>query len=766
MPTLAPTDEQQAVIDGTVSGDNLVIQAGAGTGKTSTLEMASQEIAGKSVLYVAFNKTTADDASKRFPAHVHARTAHSLAFRAVGVRYKERLGGARQPSYIAADKLKLSKNLFNLGGDIEIKRNPMASITLQTVRNFCYSADTEITEAHVPHQTGLNFLQHQQLAQHVAPIARRAWEDIKSPNGQLKFEHDHYLKIWALGRPELGVDVVMLDEGQDCQPEGTKVLTPTGVEAIENLRPGDRVISYTPSGCRLRMRGSAITSVSSRDVDEDVVAIGTENGLSTRYTEGHICLAKIGPAVVGKTILYLMRRGTAWRVGITSAYHGKRQKVSGLAGRIREEDGDAIWILDVFDTKLDALAAEARVPAKFGIPEMRFVDNGHRSFGQDRLDDFWADMGDLTESAFRLLAAYGRRVEYPLLTRSALGKGYLLYTRAATVRACNLLPGMEVLDANQLLDRRSQLQRRFDDPAWSSISVKRERYTGKIWSLDVEGDHTYVGDGIVTHNCNPVLVDLIKGQYNSQQIVVGDTYQSMYQWRGSVDALGSWENAETLYLSQSWRFGQVIADEANKWLGVLGAQIRLTGNPGQASILADLPSPDAILCRTNAGAMQSVLNQMGDGKKVALVGGGQPLIYLVEGLAALQSGKTTSHPELFVFKDWTQLLTYVNEDGGDLKPVVDMLENYGAPTLLGALNALSLESQAEVVVSTAHKAKGREWPTVRIGPDFMAPKNPDAGPEDLSSAEAMISYVAVTRARQELDRGGLAWIDKFVGVGA
>lgn len=471
MTTLAPTPEQQAVIDGALSGNHLVIQAGAGTGKTSTLEMTADQLR-KPILYVAFNKTTADDAGKRFPVHVQCRTAHSLAFRAVGSQYKDRLNGPRQPSYVAADILKT--RTVDLGDNVRIKRNPMASIVLNTVRQFCYSADSEIDTQHVPWQTGVNRHKHQVLAEIVVPIARRAWDDISGTTGRLKFEHDFYLKMWCLTKPRLNTDVIMLDEGQDS---------------------------------------------------------------------------------------------------------------------------------------------------------------------------------------------------------------------------------------------------------------------------------------------NPVLVDLIKSQHDTQQVVVGDTYQSMYQWRGSVDALGSWENAETLYLSQSWRFGQPIADEANKWLDILGAQLRLTGNPGQVSVVEELTDPKAILCRSNAGALGQVMDLLARDVKVALVGGGRPLVYLVESLATLRAGKTTSHPELFVFENWSQLTQYVSEDGGDLKPVVDMLEQHGPEALLGALNALQSEERASTVVSTCHKAKGREWPTVKVAGDFFHPDSADTSAYEAPPTEAMVAYVAVTRAREQLDLGGLSWID-------
>jgi hypothetical protein len=42
-------------------------------------------------IYMTFNKATADDARSRFPRNVECSTAHSLAFRATGEEFRERL---------------------------------------------------------------------------------------------------------------------------------------------------------------------------------------------------------------------------------------------------------------------------------------------------------------------------------------------------------------------------------------------------------------------------------------------------------------------------------------------------------------------------------------------------------------------------------------------------------------------------------------------------------------------------------------------------
>ncbi|GAA4155130.1 hypothetical protein GCM10022416_55400 [Actinomadura keratinilytica] len=49
---------------------------------------------------------------------------------------------------------------------------------------------------------------------------------------------------------------------------------------------------------------------------------------------------------------------------------------------------------------------------------------------------------------------------------------------------------------------------------------------------------------------------------------------------------------------------------------------------------------------------------------------------------------------------------------------------------------------------------------MKIGRDFRQPKADETGrPGKVPKGEAMLAYVAVTRAKRVLDRGGLDWID-------
>jgi len=71
---MTPAEEQQAIIGAYRTGRSLVIKAGAGTGKTTTLKMLGAERPGRKGVYVAYNKAIAQDAKRTFPAGVQCAT--------------------------------------------------------------------------------------------------------------------------------------------------------------------------------------------------------------------------------------------------------------------------------------------------------------------------------------------------------------------------------------------------------------------------------------------------------------------------------------------------------------------------------------------------------------------------------------------------------------------------------------------------------------------------------------------------------------------
>ena len=66
---------------------------------------------------------------------------------------------------------------------------------------------------------------------------------------------------------------------------------------------------------------------------------------------------------------------------------------------------------------------------------------------------------------------------------------------------------------------------------------------------------------------------------------------------------------------------------------------------------------------------------------------------------------------------------------------------------------VSNEGDAQIVCSTTHRAKGREWGYVAIDPDFLSarPPSPHSDHQESIAAELRLLYVAVTRAKNAVD---------------
>ncbi|ANS62278.1 hypothetical protein SLINC_0054 [Streptomyces lincolnensis] len=478
-----PTDEQTAAADAFHAGQHLALQAGAGTGKTTTLTLLARTTKGCG-RYLACNRAIAQDARTRFPDTVQCKTAHALAYAAVGHRYIRRLNAPRRPAWQTGQALGITKAIRI--GDREVTQRALSNATLRTVARFCHTADEAITPYDVPRLRGLEDTDlHAQLAAHIVPFAHKAWADLQHPDdGAVRFDHDHYLKIWALTLPRIQADFLLLDEAQDTNP------------VVEQI--------------------------------------------------------------------FLAQR-----------------------------------------------------------------------------------------------------------------------------------------------------------------------------------DH-------------------------AQLVMVGDSAQAIYQWRGAKDIMTGFDGTQ-LALSQSFRFGPDLAAEANRWLHLADAPIRLTGTPAVPTELGLVTQPDAVLCRTNVGAMAQVMAHMAAGRHVALAGGGDSLHALALAARDLKEGRRTHHPELLLFPCWGDLQDYAAHDpaGRDLQPLVNLVDTHGTDAILAAIAQLAPEPHAHVTVSTAHKAKGREWPSVLIAEDFARSLNDTTGqtgsapapvPEPVDDAEARLAYVAVTRTRRRLDLGGLSWI--------
>jgi UvrD-like helicase family protein len=501
MTARTPTPEQQQAIDLFTTGKDLVTEAGAGTGKTTTLGMMARATPRHGG-YLAFNKAIALDAQRAMPHTVDCRTVHSVAWRAVsqghphGRALLDRTYHPRVAPWKAAKHLGLGVLVIQIPTPTGALRTRVmqpawqAGHVMRALTVFCNSADDVPAAHHFPYVEGIDppadggrrtYVNNRQLARELLPALERAWADMQSPTGALRFTHDVYVKLWQLGRYRMPVDYILFDEAQDA---------------------------------------------------------------------------------------------------------------------------------------------------------------------------------------------------------------------------------------------------------------------------------------------SPVMLAALANQIDAQVVYVGDSQQQIYDWRGAINAMD--RVADTVprtFLTQSWRFGPPVADVANAILNRLDAALRLTGTTTVPSVVYDrggAPTPRAVLCRTNAAAVEAVFSYQERGMAPHLVGGVEDIVRFAEAAIRLQAGEQVSHPDLACFDNWRQVQDYVSEDpgGSDLRVMVKMLDDYGPQIVMDALTGLIGEDGADVIISTAHRAKGREWDRVRLGPDFELP-------EDAPHAELRLLYVAATRATHHLDitacepiRSLLAGIDR------
>lgn len=83
------TPEQDAVINW--QGSQLVVNAFADTGKTSTLVRFAEANPECKILYLAYNRAVRDEEEQKFPSNVKCKTSHQLAWPQFGRHFRHRL---------------------------------------------------------------------------------------------------------------------------------------------------------------------------------------------------------------------------------------------------------------------------------------------------------------------------------------------------------------------------------------------------------------------------------------------------------------------------------------------------------------------------------------------------------------------------------------------------------------------------------------------------------------------------------------------------
>ncbi len=235
-PSWSPSREQLAIYDAFHSEGDIKVLAGAGTGKTSTLQYLAQSTTAP-ITYLAYNQAIARDAQGKFGQHVAASTIHSLAFQTLKAQAQspllDRLNLGFEPPRLIAQRLGTTdrKLIQGLGGaDLSAACGPqeLARMAMETVAYFCQSDSTQILRKHATKSLErMPVSLRKDAGQLVLLFAQEYWDQAIDPrNRHVPITHDHYLKLWLLSRPKIGSPGGMLfvDEAQDLSPAVTGFL--------------------------------------------------------------------------------------------------------------------------------------------------------------------------------------------------------------------------------------------------------------------------------------------------------------------------------------------------------------------------------------------------------------------------------------------------------------------------------------------------------------------------------------------------------------
>ncbi|UGL62101.1 hypothetical protein [Escherichia phage AV123] len=231
--SFTPTEEQTAIKEAFPDHRFLTIQAKSGSGKTSTLYLLANSTEDR-ILYLAFNKSMAEEARRKMPLNVECRTLHSICYQFLDHRLRAKLSRP-EGQYVnvagtgseIAKKFKIN-NLIDKRGKTLLTRAMIGLMIKQTVGKFEFSDDPFISRKHFPgvhladiKRKGIN---EHKLITEVVKYAKQLWRERIDPNTDTLMTHDTYVKLFELSGADLGYDIIFGDEFQDVNPAFLSIL--------------------------------------------------------------------------------------------------------------------------------------------------------------------------------------------------------------------------------------------------------------------------------------------------------------------------------------------------------------------------------------------------------------------------------------------------------------------------------------------------------------------------------------------------------------
>lgn len=278
--SVRPTEEQLDIIRTVAKGENLVINAFAGSGKTTTLEMIAEEMNNKRILYLVYNKSMEQEAKKRFKQeYVKITTIHSLAYRYMTYSLDLKNRQLGNVSYLdVANKLNIDPRIaklaletykYYLNSDlVEMNKYKLLSY-LANEPNYLVNVLEEYARSALSYDKFVLLMNSESkdrinkfLKEHVLGKCFDIIKEIDNmiSHGELTMPHDYYLKQFHIALLNNQVkmkdyDLVLLDEAQDSNDvtmaiianlSGQKICVGDRYQNIYSFRGSKNVMDILP----------------------------------------------------------------------------------------------------------------------------------------------------------------------------------------------------------------------------------------------------------------------------------------------------------------------------------------------------------------------------------------------------------------------------------------------------------------------------------------------------------------------------------------
>ncbi len=223
-----------------------------------------------------------------------------------------------------------------------------------------------------------------------------------------------WLRLLAQGNG----NICCVGDDDQCLVAGTLVTMADGTHRrIEQVRAGEHVLSSFGSG---DFRPARVTEVFERNRSGPAIRLTTAAGRVLTSTPEHIHFAGYRLGIVPQTyFVYLMRKdGVGFRLGTSQVYtKGQQKPTVGFEQRLRQEHGDALWILATHDSENEARAQEYELSLRYAIPTLPFTPRkgGSRNglVHDERYIKRVFETFDTASSAERLLRDLGLSLNAP-----------------------------------------------------------------------------------------------------------------------------------------------------------------------------------------------------------------------------------------------------------------------------------------------------------------------------------------------------------------